>query len=68
MVDSGMVVVDASDRQQQLVEAVPVKRGRPRVHPFKEKPPGCKRGRPRIHAVKVKIPGIGMVFSPYIIS
>lgn len=56
MVDSGMVVVDTGERQQHLGK-VPLKRGRPRIHPVKEKKPGSKRGRPRIHTVKIKIPG-----------
>jgi hypothetical protein len=41
MVESGMVVVDTHERQQQL-EKVPAKRGRPRVHPVKEKKPSGK--------------------------
>jgi hypothetical protein len=41
MIESGMVVVDTHERQQQL-EKVPVKRGRPRVHPVQDKKPSGK--------------------------
>jgi len=59
MIASGMVVLNTTERQLQLM-SVPRKRGRPRIHPVKdakEKLPGRKRGRPRVHPPKIKVPG-----------